>query len=177
MFFDKVDKIIALVFGIGLLVIAGLYIDGHYLKADIAEIKDENLKIIQVTVSGEVEKPGTYSVPEGSRIYDVLYAAGGVTDRADTEIMDLDARVIAKTNILVPSIDSPDSKRVFPVVNINSADKNELMIIPGVGEVMAERIVNYRSAYGEFLTKEDIKKVRGIGDKTFESIKDYITIK
>ena len=73
--------------------------------------------------------------------------------------------------------DVPSSSELVPKpVDINTADQEELMTLPGIGEVKAKAIIEYRDLYGGFVSPEEITEVAGIGDVTFERIKDYITI-
>lgn len=71
---------------------------------------------------------------------------------------------------------APAPGKPTTLVNINTADAQQLQALPGIGPAIAERIVQYRQAHGPFKTKEDIKNVQGIGDKKFEAIKDLITV-
>ena len=73
------------------------------------------------------------------------------------------------------SSDSSEKKVTFPV-NINTASKKELDALPGIGEVLAQRIIDYRSANGPFSTVDDLTKVKGIGAKTLEKLKPYATV-
>lgn len=70
-----------------------------------------------------------------------------------------------------PAIDLPNGK-----VNLNTAPKEELMLLPGIGELLAERIITYRQENGRFLSKDEIKDVQGIGDGKYEEIRHYITV-
>ena len=171
---DKLDKIVSLVFAIAILATAGVYIEGRLSKTPVVITSDEEDKRIMVKVSGAIERAGVYSVSSGSRVSDVIYSAGGVTDNADMELVDVDAKLIADTEINIPSKNSKSVPKVLPVVNINTASATELMLVPDIGETMAARIIDYRKNNGDFESIEDIKNVRGIGDKTFEEIKDYI---
>ena len=174
MWYEKLDKLTAFVLALAIAASVGMYITSQNREIT-AEISSQDKKErIKVTIEGEIEKPGTYSVAEGSRVCDVIYAAGGVTQNADADLIDLDAIVVEETHIYVPSIHSDDIPDVVPVIDINIADKDELMIIPGIGEVTAQRIVDYREVNGAFSDISDIMNVRGIGEKKFDEIKDYI---
>ncbi|MBI3495138.1 helix-hairpin-helix domain-containing protein, partial [Candidatus Berkelbacteria bacterium] len=70
----------------------------------------------------------------------------------------------------------PAAPKSMSLVNINTASAAQLDALPGIGPVLAKRIVDYRSANGPFKTIQDVKNVKGIGDKTFEKFKDQITI-
>ena len=88
--------------------------------------------------------------------------------------MDLDALVIAETEINIPKLSEDSYTDVIPVIDINTATKEELMLIPGVGELLAERIEDYRKNIGTFKDISEIMNVRGIGEKTFEQMKDFL---
>ena len=76
----------------------------------------------------------------------------------------------------MPSVEEREELEKPRIININTADKDELTSLDGIGETIAERIIEYRDANGSFGSTEDIKNVKGIGDKTFENIKDFITV-
>lgn len=147
---------------------------------------------IVVHVCGAVKKPGVYNLPPKSRVEDFIEAAGGPLEDADLNSINLARIPEDGEQIPVPSIkdkkeeaekENPLIKTKEPgitkegKVNINSATLGELDILPGVGPVIAQRIIDFRKLKGDFKTVEDIKKVSGIGEKTFEDIKDYIVVK
>lgn len=140
---------------------------------------------IMVYVSGAVQSPGVYELPDGARVDDAVKAAGGPTADADLARINLAKRLRDEEQIYVPRV-GETSLPVAPTgttggssggkVNINMATVAELETLPGIGPALAQRIVDYRTAHGPFSRIEDIKKVSGIGDKLFERIKDQITI-
>ncbi len=174
MWYEKIEKLTALIIAAALLSCVGMYIKSRSTDIEAYVSSPKRSERFKVSVEGEVVNPGVYSVAEGSRVCDVIYSAGGVTHYADTDLIDLDAIVIGGSHIIVPSILLDDIPDVVPVVNINTADKEKLMLIPGIGEVTAQRILDYRINNGEFSKISDIMNVRGIGEKTFEEIKNYI---
>lgn len=122
---------------------------------------------------------------EGSRIQDAIEAAGGLTENADLDGINRAAFVNDGDKILIPSVEEGG----FPYeegaiqdsygdgrININTADSGQLQEITGVGPVTAEKIISYREENGRFDSIEDIKNVSGIGDKTFEKMKDEIKV-
>lgn len=148
-------------------------------------------------VTGAVVQPGLYSLPIGSRVADAVEAAGGMLPDADPESLNLAALVQDGERVWVPwkqavklpalpaigegqaqgrnltDLSPPDP--TFPI-NINTATQDELESLPGVGPVIAERIVTYRQEYGLFTNIEDIQQVPGIGPATFDKLKDLITV-
>lgn len=142
---------------------------------------------IGVYVVGAVLNPGIYFLPQGSRVEDALEAAGGPTEEADLARVNLAKRVYDEEQIYVsqlgeenPPLSPPSGSpggQAGGKVNINIATTAELEALPGIGPVLAQRIVDYRETNGPFSTIEDIKDVRGIGDGIFADIKDLITVR
>ncbi len=133
---------------------------------------------ILVYVSGAVKKPGVYELPAGTRAYEAVEAAGNVIPYADVDNVNLSAELVDGEQFHVPL----DPNRVSAaagtagsLVNINTAGKTELDTLPGVGEVTAQKILDYRNAHGPFQTKEDIKNVPSIGDGKYAKLADRIT--
>ncbi len=157
---------------------------------------------INVEVSGAVKQPGLYTLKLGSRVEDALRKAQGLSSNADTQFV---AEILNRARILrdgekifVPlkktepsdqsdqaskstTSSAPSEKRTketstsFPV-NINKASANQLEALPGIGPVYAQRIVDYRKTNGPFKNKEQIKEVKGIGESTYNKIKDKIVL-
>lgn len=148
----------------------------------IAEPKPEEPKLMVVHVSGQVINPGIVELTEGSRINDAVKKAGGATRSADFDQVNLAAKLCDGEKVYIPKKGEKaenvmeQTKSGQSTVNINTANKDELDDIPGVGPLTAEKIIEYRRTKGAFKKIEDIKNVSGIGDKKFESIKAYITI-
>lgn len=148
-----------------------------------SDVSGSDLRKIQVHVAGEVNKPGVYKLDEGSRIMDAVTAAGGFTLKADQNSLNLAKVLEDGEQILISSIDASQSQSTQAnsgtnngKVNINTADLTLLQTLNGVGPSTAQKIIDYRSANGKFKAIEDLKKVSGIGDKTFEKFKDQICV-
>jgi competence protein ComEA len=142
---------------------------------------------LRVYVTGAVHKPDVYVLPPGSIVKDALLAAGGATDDADLERINLAVQVYDQQQIYVPRVgeDAPpiplpgDRSSTAPLsskVNINSASMETLDTLPGVGPAIAQRIVDYRTEHGPFATIEEIMNVKGIGPTTFDKMKDMIAV-
>ncbi|HCW04148.1 MAG TPA: DNA-binding protein [Clostridium sp.] len=142
-------------------------------------------KTIKVEIKGEVNKPGVYEMKIGSRLEDLIKEAGGLTVKADSDripslakkLRDEDCIVVAnidKAETVVNTNSTQDEKS--DIININTADKDQLEKIPGVGPVTAEKILEYREEKGYFNSIEDLKNINGIGEKTFENMKDKISV-
>jgi competence protein ComEA len=145
---------------------------------------------LRVYVSGAVAHPDVYELPYDSIVKDAIEAAGGPVDEADLNRINLARRVHDEEQIYVPkkgeesppvsppsgpSLPSPSSQG-GDKVNINTATAEELSTLPGIGPTKAQSIIDYRTANGPFQSIEDIEKVRGIGDATFDKLKDKITV-
>ena len=134
---------------------------------------------IYVTVAGEVNKPGMYEMTTENRVADAIEQAGGITDKAYTNDINLDQKLSDEQYIKVPSYEETItySPTVFTgIVNINTASIEELCKLPGIGEYTAYNIIEYRENAGNFERIEDIQNVKGIGGEIFYKIKDNITI-
>ena len=139
---------------------------------------------IFVDVKGAVKHPGVFETTKDKRIKDLIEEAGGLLDDADTSTLNLSQKVKDQMVIYVLKhgekpkqiSDGGSSSSNTDVININTANKEQLMKISGVGKTKAEAIISYREKNGDFKKKEDITKVRGIGKATFEKIKDKIEV-
>jgi len=135
---------------------------------------------IYVDISGCVNNPGVYELKEGTRVFQLIEEAGGLTEDADIEDLNRAEEVIDGQKIVIYSKDSDiettSSESSSGKININRADSAKLQEIPGVGPATAQKIIEYREQNGKFKSIEDIKNVSGIGSKTFESLKEYITV-
>jgi competence protein ComEA len=137
-----------------------------------------------VYVNGAVKKPGLFAVPPGSRVNDVIQAAGGTTDDANIDTLNL-ARIIEDgEQITVPerinsTLDSNETEVSDPsllMVNINTASLEQLDTLPGIGPITGQNIIDYRTANGPFTTIEQLLDVPNIGQITFDKVKDFISI-
>ena len=139
---------------------------------------------IFVDVKGAVKHPGVFETTKDKRVKDLIEEAGGLLDDADTSTLNLSQKVKDQMVIYVLKhgekpkqiSDSGSSSSNTDVININTANLEQLMKISGVGKTKAEAIISYREKNGDFKKKEDITKVRGIGKSTFEKIKDKIEV-
>ena len=148
-------------------------------EASAEEVKSE----IQVHIAGEVKNPGLFKLEDGARINDAVEAAGGFTDNADKDSLNLAKVVEDGEQIVVPAkgggnaeTGASSSAQNNGKVNINTADLATLQTWSGVGPSTAQKMIDYRNANGKFKTIEDLKKVSGIGEKTFAKFKDKICV-
>ena len=160
-------------------------------------IKEKENKTIMVDISGEIITPGVVKLSEGSRIIDAITAAGGKTEDADLSKVNLAYILDDGVQVYIPRYNEKLEKEIVQTepgvgiiqeginttskkdskVNINTANKEKLATLPGIGEGTAEKIIEYRSKTGKFKTIDEIKKIPGIGESKFKSLKDKITIK
>ena len=142
---------------------------------------------ICVHVCGCVQTPGVYYLPKGARIHDAIEQAGGMTEAADSQYVNLAKEAEDGVQIYIPSLEETAEGFLPPVqesqqqasdglVNINTASVEELKTLPGIGTVKAEAIVAYRESQGAFRSAEEIMNVAGIKESAYEKIKDYIRV-
>ena len=164
-------------------------------NSDYNEVKTDETKDIKVYISGEVKSPGVVSIENNDRLIDAVDKLGGLTSNADLNRVNLALKIEDGNHYIIPKIgeeinidyvnttqninnNSSNSLEVSNTnskVNINTASESELDSLPGIGEVTAKKIIDYRNENGKFSTIEDIKNVKGIGDNKFDDIKDSIT--
>jgi competence protein ComEA len=138
--------------------------------------------MLRVYVTGAVQRPEVYTLPQDSIVRDALQAAGGPTEEADLERINLALPVVDGQQVHVPRLGDetspvePPSRLPATVakVNINTADLATLESLPGIGPSLAQRIIDYRELHGSFERIEDIMEVSGIGEATFEGMQDLI---
>lgn len=149
----------------------------------------QNPEHVMVDVKGQVKKPGVYESRGGERVIDLINRAGGLTENADENQVNLAEHVVDAMVIYIPAkgeegISAGDSTTSVPgnagiggqssKINLNKADETQLQTLPGIGPAKAAAIIEYRETNGPYKTIEDLKNISGIGDKTFEKLKDLI---
>lgn len=147
---------------------------------------DEKIMVMMADIKGAVVNPGVYEINEGGRVVDLIELAGGLAEDADTAVINFASYVQDEMAIYVPRI-GENVNAVLPVqvgetagngtVNLNSAGSSELQTLPGIGPAKADAIIEYREMNGPYKSIEDLKEISGIGDKTFEKLKDLISVK
>lgn len=150
---------------------------------DEDEIKHEASNeddVFVVDVKGEVEKPGVYEIDRDLRVDDVIKLAGGFTSEADEFMVNLAEKIHDEMIIIVPSHkedeENHSTQDETSNIHINSATKEDIETLPGIGPTKAEAIIDYREEFGYFQTLEDLLNVSGIGEKTLENIEEYIQV-
>lgn len=160
----------------------------EWLSENAADTKATAEKKIIVYVCGAVKVPGVYEMSSAARVYEALTAAGGCTAEASGESLNQAGFLEDGQRIYVPtkeevangqwqiSTSLESAKEAVELVNINTADKDTLMTLPGIGNAKAESILSYRQQHGRFQSIEEIKEIPGIKDSVFQQIKDRITV-
>ncbi len=134
---------------------------------------------VSCSISGEVLRPGSYVLNSDSTLLDLISTAGGLTANADELAFNSAIFLIDGMDYYIAKKSkTPDTCQIETIekVNINTASKEELMQINGIGASTAQAIIDYRELNGEFTYLEELKNVAGIGNATFEKIKDYVVI-
>lgn len=135
---------------------------------------------LSVSISGEVKRAGTYVLENNTTLDQLISVAGGITTNADDCAYDTSYLLEDKASFYIaPKYDHSDVCSMEPIVkaNINEDNEEELQTVNGIGSTIAKAIVNYRNTNGSYKRIEDLKKVSGIGNATFEKIKDYIRLR
>ncbi|MCM3566547.1 helix-hairpin-helix domain-containing protein [Neobacillus mesonae] len=158
------------------------------------EIESKPPEKMMVDVKGQIKLPGVYQASEGERVIDVITRAGGLTDKADKSQVNLAEHIQDEMVIYVPEkgeegiiaakaqAGGGDSRNPGSAanqqrkINLNKANSQELQNLPGVGPAKADAIIEFRETKGGFKTVDDLKNISGIGDKTFEKLKDLVDI-
>ena len=142
---------------------------------------------VVVHVSGAVRNPDVYRLPSEARVKDAVLAAGGFTPDADAEQINLAEHIVDAQHIHIPrqgevppaappAQDGQPATDAGALLNVNTASATELEALDGVGKVLAERIIEYRTANGPFQSVEDLQKVKGITTRVFALIAPHLTI-
>lgn len=162
---------------------------GLELEPDLV-IENQRSEEIIVDVKGAVVTPGVYTVEPNNRVIDAIGRAGGFIEEADQNAVNLAKVVEDQMVIYIPkvgeevqnadlnqaSVEPVAEEKTESLVHINLDGKDALMTLNGIGSSKADSILNYREENGFFQTIEEIKNVSGIGDATFENLKDSITV-
>ena len=141
---------------------------------------------IYIHICGEVKKPGVYTFDRAPRVVEVVERAGGFTEKARQDCVNMAESVADGTQLVIEAVgkkskDEETEQRTpdkvgSNKVNINTASKEELMTLSGIGESKATQILSYRESNGKFSKIEDIMNISGIKDGIFSKIKDYIAV-
>lgn len=148
-------------------------------------MKQEESKItkkIYVDIQGAVNKPNVYELNDGERVFFLINLAGGLKKNADVSTINRASKLTDGMKILIPFKNSSNNENhtndsnIQNKVNINTATKETLMSLDGVGEKTAQKIIDYRNKNNGFKDISEIKNVDRIGDKTFSKLKENICV-
>lgn len=141
---------------------------------------------VVVYISGAVAQPDTYTLPADARVQDVVLAAGGLTEDAAADRVNLAERIADAQHIHIPrsgdesvaqAVDTAaPAHAAVGLISLNSASPAELEELPRVGPTLAARIIEWRGANGPFQSVEDVQKVKGVSASVFDEIKDLISV-
>ena len=171
----------------------------EYTEITTAEVFDtteeetiiETLNTIKIHISGEVNYNGILELEEGSRIDDAIKQAGGATQNADINKINLAYELSDGQKIYIPNINEEENKeyimqnsglegeeeKIQEKININKATQTELETLPGVGPSLALKIIKHRKENGKFKSIEELKNVSGVGENKYEELKELIKVK
>lgn len=191
----KKEKIYPIIFILTVIcaVVYKIFLSGRLeaMKSDEIVIETTESTVIEVSsniyvyVCGEVNCPGVYEIERGSILNDAVELAGGLTDNAAAEDIDLVMVLNENISVKIPSYDDIDTSVITigsdpeedksGLININTADKQTLMTLPGIGESTADAIIDYRSSH-VFEKEEDLMNVQGIGESKFNKVRSMICV-
>jgi competence protein ComEA len=183
---DRPGFILAYGIFIGLLAGGALWLLSQPKRGAPVQLRPPSEPVpIQVHVSGEVNQPGVVELPSGSRVFEAIEAAGGVSSAADPDSLNLAAVLVDGQRIFVPAkrepgdesagADAPAAAIVFPI-DLNAADQPTLESLPGIGPEKAKAIIAFRTANGPFRALEDLDAVDGIGPAIISDIEELVVI-
>lgn len=163
----------AVVFAVAIVSLALL--QDRFQGPDIEITGLQDLQIV-VAIEGEVANPGVYTMASNARLNDLVIAAGGLRSDADVSSLNLASRIGDGETIRIPSlviaspVESDDE-----LININTASAGELDELPGIGEVLAARIVEHRELFGSFTSIDQLIEVEGISQSTIDDLRPLVT--
>jgi len=194
--------LVLIIIGVGIVFNKNINREDNFIVNRASDISENNpamqieIPPVIIHIAGAVKNPGVYQLKPTDRIVDAVKIAGGATEEANLDLINLAVLLKDGQKIIVPYktysetgeeinantynhtasvyLSSPVSTSAK--ININTANANMLQTLPGIGPVLSERIIEYRNQNGLFGVIDDIKDVSGIGEKKFEGIKDLICV-
>lgn len=179
-----IKTIVAVLVGVVVMIVVMNTVDKISTSSttDTTETSETSTNTITVSISGEINKSGTYYINTGGTLGDLITAAGGVTSNADEKAYNLDYALSKNMSFYIaPIYNNGDtcSQEAISKVNINTASSEEILANKNftIGSNVANNIVSYRNEKGSFKRIEDLTNVSYVGQATFNKMKDYITLK
>ena len=149
-------------------------------------VETEENELLYIYVCGEVNNPGVYTLAEGSRVCDLFEIAGGLTEDASSDYWNQARLLVDGEMLYVPTKEeaatrqnsetTSDANDTNGKINLNTATKDQLMEIPGIGESKANAIIAYREEHGGFSSIEEVMNIEGIKEGVFSKMKEYIVV-
>lgn len=189
-FWEKQGRFIFVGIGVGLLILGLIFIWRDYqVNTNSVEFMPAKESKVVVHISGAVKNPGVYefSIGREPRIKDLIAKAGGLSENADIVLVEdrlnLARRLIDGEKVVIPektkvlgeqNLSTINNQQLL--ININTATQAELETLPGIGPSFARKIIEYRENNNGFMNINELKAVSGVGEKTFEKIKDKIIL-
>ena len=151
----------------------------------VSSVESRAVSESKAYVTGAVRHPGLYAIKEGDRLADLIDLAGGITEDADMQAVNLAVRVNDQDHWTVPKVGEPtvvpsnavSIEATSGKVDINTADAKLLETLPGIGETRAQAIIHHREEHGPFKRVDDIVAVPGIGPSTMEGVRDLVEVR
>ncbi len=191
----KSNKMILIIVIILVMIVLKNVFINNFEKINLNELDNSNYQTegddletasdsIYVDIKGSIKLPGVYEMNEGDRVVDVVEKAGGMTHE-NSQCVNLSEKISDEQVIVIPEKDTmcetvenstQENKNNDNKININTANVDELVTLNGIGDKRANDIVKYREQHGHFSNIEDLKNVSGIGDSTFDNLKDDIVV-
>lgn len=162
--------------------------DNKEMETEGDEQAEQMPQPMKADIKGAVQKPGVYEAAEGDRVIDLLEKAGGLTDKADGTKINFALNITDEMVIYVPekgeileeaTVEDGKARgqQDNGKINLNQANESELQMLPGIGPSKAAAIIEHRETNGPFKDVADLKLISGIGEKTFEKLKEHISVK
>lgn len=164
-----------------------VYYDQSSVEMTEGEEEVTTFEYVYVHIYGAVNTPGVYKVSKGTRVFEALDEAGGATEEGNIQAINLAKPVSDEMQIYVPTYEEVEKSEQVSfwqeesanddgLININTATKEELITLPGIGESRAEAIISYREENGGFSDITDVMKVSGIKEAAYDKIKEKIKV-
>ena len=175
--------VVGAIIGVVLVIVTFISIDPKLenTSSSVNLTTSQQVGTIEVKIEGQVAHPGTYTISEDLTILDLVEMAGGYLTSADLDSINDSLSLEGRSLVYVPMLSGYSQSCVIDPdavkVNVNTATVEELQSVNGINETLAQRIVEYREANGDFQSLEDLMNVVGIGTKTYEKIRDSLSLK